>query len=222
MDLDEIRTFVTIARERSFSGAAGKLGRSQPAISRRIELLESELGAKLFERLRAGAVLTDAGSALLPYAEAMLANAKDGAASVRDVQAGDTGTISSVLSWAEGQCPQSGIALLPARLCSSLLMGSWPREERRYNGCGIQQQPLGFGLQLGSPPHDAVSIRAKPKRPRDAAHFFSRCALLFCQSAEISLRHEANNSAEGLKAPTVCNCSKINAPCSRRLGAVRE
>ena len=91
MDLDEIRTFVTIARERSFSGAAGTLGRSQPAISRRIELLESELGAKLFERLRAGAVLTDAGSALLPYAEAMLANAKDGAASVRDLQAGDTG-----------------------------------------------------------------------------------------------------------------------------------
>ena len=76
MDLDEIRTFVTIARERSFSGAAGTLGRSQPAISRRIELLESELGAKLFERLRAGAMLTDAGSALLPYAEAMLANGR--------------------------------------------------------------------------------------------------------------------------------------------------
>src|SRR5437016_855909 len=80
MDLDEIRTFVTIARERSFSGAAVTLGRSQPAISRRIELLESELGAKLFERLRAGVRLTDAGSALLPHAEAMLANAKDGAA----------------------------------------------------------------------------------------------------------------------------------------------
>ena len=43
MDLDEIRTFVTIARERSFSGAAGTLGRSQPAISRRIELLERDL-----------------------------------------------------------------------------------------------------------------------------------------------------------------------------------
>src|SRR4030081_3802239 len=75
-------------------------------------------------------------------------------------------------------------------------MGSWPREERRDNGCG---------LQLGSTSHDAVSIRAKPRRRRDAAHFFSRCVLLFCQSGEISLRHEANNSAEGLKAPTVCN-----------------
>jgi len=97
MDLDQIRTFVTIARERSFSAAAASLGRSQPAISRRIELLESELGAKLFERLRAGPMLTDAGSALLPYAEAMLANARDGVASVRDLQAGDTGTISFAL-----------------------------------------------------------------------------------------------------------------------------
>lgn len=97
MDLDEIRTFVTIARERSFSGAASALGRSQPAISRRIELLETELSTKLFERLRAGALLTDAGSALLPHAEAMLANARDGAAAVRDLQAGDTGTISLAL-----------------------------------------------------------------------------------------------------------------------------
>jgi DNA-binding transcriptional LysR family regulator len=97
MDLDEIRTFVTIARERSFSGAATVLGRSQPAISRRIELLENELGARLFERLRAGALLTDAGSALLPHAEAMLANARDGAAAVRDLNAGDTGTLSFAL-----------------------------------------------------------------------------------------------------------------------------
>jgi DNA-binding transcriptional LysR family regulator len=97
MDLDEIRTFVTIARERSFSGAAVKLARSQPAISRRIELLESELGERLFERLRTGTLLTDAGSALLPYAEAMLANARDGAAAVRDLQTGDTGTVSLAL-----------------------------------------------------------------------------------------------------------------------------
>jgi DNA-binding transcriptional LysR family regulator len=97
MDLDEIRTFVTIARERSFSAAATTLGRSQPAISRRMELLECELGAPLFERLRSGAMLTDAGSALLPHAEAMLANARDGAAAVRDLQAGDTGTVSFAL-----------------------------------------------------------------------------------------------------------------------------
>jgi DNA-binding transcriptional LysR family regulator len=65
MDLDEIRTFVAIARLRNFSHAAGSLRRSQPAIRRRIELLEQDLGAPLFERLRTGAVLTDAGVTLL-------------------------------------------------------------------------------------------------------------------------------------------------------------
>jgi hypothetical protein len=90
-----------------------------------------------------------------------------------------------------------------------VLAGRWPGEERRHDGCGIQQQPPGFGLQLGSASHDAVSIRAKPQRPRDAAHLFGRGALLVCQSAEISLRHEANNSAERLKVPTVCNNSRL-------------
>jgi DNA-binding transcriptional LysR family regulator len=97
MDLDEIRTFVAIARVRSFSHAAGSLRRSQPAISRRIELLEQELGAPLFERLRTGAVLTDAGVTLLPYAEAALAAAKDGAEAVRALRHGNEGTISLAL-----------------------------------------------------------------------------------------------------------------------------
>jgi DNA-binding transcriptional LysR family regulator len=97
MDLEEIRTFVAIARQRSFSRAADTLRRSQPAISRRIDLLEQELGAPLFERLRTGAVLTDAGVALLPYAEATLAAAKDGAEAVRALRQGNAGTISLAL-----------------------------------------------------------------------------------------------------------------------------
>jgi DNA-binding transcriptional LysR family regulator len=97
VDLDEIRTFVAIARVRSFSHAAETLARSQPAISRRIDLLEQELGAPLFERLRTGAVLTDAGVALLPYAQAALAAAKDGSESVRALRHGNVGTISLAL-----------------------------------------------------------------------------------------------------------------------------
>ena len=47
MDMDQIRTFVTIARGRSFSRASATLHRSQPAISRRIELLEREFDIPL-------------------------------------------------------------------------------------------------------------------------------------------------------------------------------
>jgi DNA-binding transcriptional LysR family regulator len=73
MDIDEIRTFVSIAQLGGFTRAAGRLNRSQPAISRRIGLIEQDLGAALVERVRGGAKLTEAGRAFLPFAEAVLA-----------------------------------------------------------------------------------------------------------------------------------------------------
>jgi DNA-binding transcriptional LysR family regulator len=97
MDVDGIRTFVTIARLGGFGRAARALHRSQPAISRRVELLEGELGTPLFERLRRGALLTDAGRALLPHAEAVLAALRDGGEAVRAVATGERGTISLAL-----------------------------------------------------------------------------------------------------------------------------
>jgi DNA-binding transcriptional LysR family regulator len=69
MSLDEIETFVSIARLGGFVRAARFLRRSQPAISRRIEMLEEELRTRLFERVSGGMVLTEAGREFLPYAE---------------------------------------------------------------------------------------------------------------------------------------------------------
>jgi DNA-binding transcriptional LysR family regulator len=83
MDFDEISAFVTIAQLGGFTRAAERLHRSQPAISRRIGLLEQELGAALLERMRGGASLTEAGRAFLPFAEAVLAAVEDGRRAVR-------------------------------------------------------------------------------------------------------------------------------------------
>ena len=69
LDSEALHTFVTIHRAGGFSVAARRLHRSQPAISRRIALLEEELGAPLFERVAGGVVLSQAGQVLLPYAE---------------------------------------------------------------------------------------------------------------------------------------------------------
>jgi len=77
-----VAAFVAIVRSGGFSRASASLHLSQPAISRRIHLLERELGAPLFERIHSGAVLTDAGSAFLPHAEALLASMRDGVEAV--------------------------------------------------------------------------------------------------------------------------------------------
>lgn len=59
---------MTVANERSFSRAAEKLARTQPAISLALQRLEAELGEKLLDRSAKDVVLTDAGRAVLEYA----------------------------------------------------------------------------------------------------------------------------------------------------------
>jgi DNA-binding transcriptional LysR family regulator len=82
MELDHVEAFLAIVRRGGFTRASASLHLSQPAISRRIGLLERELGAPVFERVRSRVVLTDAGRAFLPHAEAVLASLRDGIAAV--------------------------------------------------------------------------------------------------------------------------------------------
>src|SRR6266702_3889168 len=94
MNLHELQTFVSIARLGGLTRAAGQLHRSQPAITRRIKLLEDQLGVPLLERGRGGTMLTEAGRTFLPYAETVLAALKDGAQAVQALQGGDHGAVS--------------------------------------------------------------------------------------------------------------------------------
>ncbi|KAA2242143.1 LysR family transcriptional regulator [Salinarimonas soli] len=97
MNLDEIETFVAIAQLGGFARAAGHLHRSQPAVSRRVKLLEEELNAPLLERLGSRVVLTEAGRAFLPFAEAALAILRDGVEAVSVAREGIGGTVSLAL-----------------------------------------------------------------------------------------------------------------------------
>ena len=93
MEMIEVEAFVAIAEAGSFTAAATVLRLSQPAISRRIDLLERELGATLYERVPGGARLTDAGGAFLPYARQVLAAARDGTEAVRATTSAEQGTV---------------------------------------------------------------------------------------------------------------------------------
>src|SRR5258708_7871925 len=69
MELHSLKVFLTVANERSFSRAAEKLLRTQPAISLTIQRLETELGEKLIDRSAKDLLLTDAGKTVLEYAK---------------------------------------------------------------------------------------------------------------------------------------------------------
>jgi len=60
MDSDALNTFLIVHRRGGISSAAKVLHRSQPAISRRIALLEQELGMPCFERIAGRTMLSDA------------------------------------------------------------------------------------------------------------------------------------------------------------------
>jgi DNA-binding transcriptional LysR family regulator len=72
MELSELQVFLTVAKEGSFSRAAERLYRTQPAVSLAIRKLEDALGQPLFVRGARPVRLTDAGNLLREYAERLI------------------------------------------------------------------------------------------------------------------------------------------------------
>ena len=91
MELYPLHVFLTVATERSFSRAAEKLLRTQPAVSLALQRLEQELGEKLIDRSGKDLILTDAGRTVLEYArrfESLQLELDNSLAELRDKSAG--------------------------------------------------------------------------------------------------------------------------------------
>lgn len=82
MDTQALQAFVTVADQGSFTAAADALFLTQPAVSKRIALLEDELQARLFDRMGRHVALTEAGEALLPRARRILLELEDSARTI--------------------------------------------------------------------------------------------------------------------------------------------
>jgi DNA-binding transcriptional LysR family regulator len=80
LTLDQLRVFLTVVEEGSFSGAARKLRRAQSAVSYGVATLESQLGVTLFDRTGRTPVPSEAGQALLPQARSIVNDADELAA----------------------------------------------------------------------------------------------------------------------------------------------
>ena len=88
MDTQNLRAFLLVAEAASFSVAAQKLHLTQPAVSKRVAQLESQLDTPLFDRIGRNISLTEAGKALLPHARSVQLQLQAAEQSVRDL-AGD-------------------------------------------------------------------------------------------------------------------------------------
>ena len=77
MEIHQLRYFVAVAEEGSFSRAAARVRVAQPSLSQQIRKLEAEVGQPLFDRLPRSVVLTEAGRCLIDYARQILASIGD-------------------------------------------------------------------------------------------------------------------------------------------------
>src|SRR5215831_5456492 len=91
MELHALQVFWTVANERSFSRAAEKLFRTQPAVSLAVQRLEQQFGEKLIDRSGKDLILTDAGRTVLEYArrfQSLQLELENSLAELRDNSAG--------------------------------------------------------------------------------------------------------------------------------------
>ena len=102
MDFDQIETFIEVARLSSFSRAAEKRFRTQPAISSQIRSLEEEVGAKLLDRSGGKVSVTAAGKLFLKFAEELLESRKAMLTAVAETERVPRGEI--VVGANEGTC----------------------------------------------------------------------------------------------------------------------
>ena len=72
MDIKQLTTFLTLCKLKNFTKTADLLGYAQSSITAQIKQLETEMGAKLFDRIGKSVSLTSAGKALMPYATQIL------------------------------------------------------------------------------------------------------------------------------------------------------
>jgi DNA-binding transcriptional LysR family regulator len=97
LSLDQLRTFIAAAEEGSFSAAGRKLRRAQSLISQTVANLEGQLNVQLFDRAKKKPRLTDAGSALLQEAKAVVQGANGFKARARTIAEGLEPELSAVI-----------------------------------------------------------------------------------------------------------------------------
>lgn len=149
-----LQHFLLVHREGTFTAAARSAALTQPALSASIQRLEEELGAALFHRDRRGAVLTDAGWALLPHALAAQAAVDEGRRAV-----------DAVLGLRAGEVRIGGGATATTYLLPALLAGF----QRQHPAIRAHLRELGTPDIVQAVHEGSLELGIATRLPGDAA-----------------------------------------------------
>jgi len=98
MDFEALKAFLAVSDQESFSLAATRLHLTQPAVSKRVALLENHLGVKLFDRIGRTISLTEAGRELYSRAATILADVEDSRRAITNLNGSVSGQLSVATS----------------------------------------------------------------------------------------------------------------------------
>jgi DNA-binding transcriptional LysR family regulator len=144
VELSELRVFLRVATERSFSRAAMKLHRTQPAVSQSVRRLEDSVGERLFDRATKDATLTEAGRLLKDYAERLVRLSEEAEGAVKELRDLQRGRV------LVGANEASVHAVLPLiarfRQAHPLVHVDVRRVPARMLGAEVAQGSLDFGV----------------------------------------------------------------------------
>ena len=116
MELNQLETFLAVAEERSFSRAAVRLHRTQPAVSQVIRKLEASVGETLFDRAARDGSLTAAGVLLRDYALRLLALRREASSALDELKSLERGQLATGRQRIHLHVPAAGHRCLPARV----------------------------------------------------------------------------------------------------------
>jgi DNA-binding transcriptional LysR family regulator len=167
VDLSQLETFLAVAEERSFSRAAVRMRRTQPAVSQVIRKLEEDIGETLFDRAARDGSLTAAGTLLRDYALRLMALRREANSAIEELKNLKRGTLH--LAANEYTCTY----LLPA-------IDSFRREHPRIS-VTVQRMlasQIPDELNLRTFEMGMISFRPDPAQFRTIAVYGDRLALI--------------------------------------------
>lgn len=182
VDLSQLETFLAVAEERSFSRAAARLHRTQPAVSQVIRKLEESVGEVLFDRAARDGSLTAAGTLLRDYALRLLALRREASSALSELKSVERGRLQ--LAANEYTC----MYLLPAI----------DRFRREFPNVGVTVQRMLASripdeLNLRTFELGVISFRPNPEQFRTIAVYGDSLAFIvgrqhpLCQAKHVSI-----------------------------------
>ncbi|WP_326538375.1 LysR substrate-binding domain-containing protein [Pseudorhodoferax sp.] len=158
MDLRQLRYFVAVAEELSFTAAARRLHISQPPLSTQVQALERSLGVRLFERSSRQVVLTDAGRVLLDEARHTLSRLAGAVERAQRAERGEAGLLRVAFT--------GSVPLVPAfATLVAAFRREWPLARLQ-----IEHMPTGAQLQALEERRIDVGLLRPSRQYRPPAH----------------------------------------------------